>query len=50
MAISKADLLDEELMEALKPEIPQDVPHLYFSSVTGFQLPALKDLIWRALQ
>ncbi|AEL24841.1 GTPase ObgE [Cyclobacterium marinum] len=50
LAISKADLLDEELMEALKPEIPQDVPHLYFSSVTGFQLPALKDLIWRALQ
>lgn len=50
LAISKADLLDEELMEALKPEIPKDVPHLYFSSVTGFQLPALKDLIWRVLQ
>ncbi|GAB3006710.1 GTPase ObgE [Cyclobacterium sediminis] len=50
LAISKADLLDEELMEALKPEIPKDVPHLYFSSVTGFQLPALKDLIWSALQ
>ncbi|WP_339902876.1 GTPase ObgE [uncultured Cyclobacterium sp.] len=50
LAISKADLLDEELMEALKPEIPKDVPHLYFSSVTSFQLPALKDLIWSALQ
>jgi|TARA_R110002124_G_scaffold82664_7_gene216844 GTP-binding protein len=50
LAISKADLLDEELMEALKPEIPEGIPHLFFSSVTGFQLPALKDLIWRALQ
>jgi GTP-binding protein len=50
LAISKADLLDEELMEALKPEIPENVPHLYFSSVTGFQLSRLKDLIWSALQ
>jgi len=50
LAISKADLLDEELMEALNPEIPEGIPHLYFSSVTGFQLPALKDLIWKALQ
>jgi GTP-binding protein len=50
LAISKADLLDEELMEALKPEIPEGIPHLFISSVTGYQLPSLKDLIWRALQ
>lgn len=50
LAISKADLLDEELMEALKPEIPEGIPHLFISSITGYQLPSLKDLIWRALQ
>ena len=50
LAISKADLLDEELMEALKPEIPEGIPNLFISSITGYQLPSLKDLIWRALQ
>jgi GTP-binding protein len=50
LAISKADLLDEELMDALKPEIPEGIPYLFVSAVTGYQLASLKDLIWRALQ
>jgi len=49
LAISKADLLDEELMEALKEELPTDVPWVYFSSVTQFNLWPLKDLIWEAI-
>ncbi|WP_162416500.1 GTPase ObgE [Cyclobacterium roseum] len=50
LAISKADLLDTELMKALEAEVPKGVPHLFISSVTGFQLPELKDLIWKSLQ
>ncbi|WP_163380823.1 GTPase ObgE [Cyclobacterium sp. SYSU L10401] len=50
LAISKADLLDAELMKALEAEIPKDIPHLFISSVSGFQLPLLKDLIWKSLQ
>ncbi|MBD3629231.1 GTPase ObgE [Cyclobacterium sp.] len=50
LAISKADLLDAELMKALESEIPKDIPHLFLSAVSGFQLPLLKDLIWKSLQ
>ncbi|WP_114750654.1 GTPase ObgE [Pleomorphovibrio marinus] len=50
LAISKSDLLDEELMEALKEELPRDVPYLFISAVSGFQLDRLKDLIWKTLQ
>lgn len=50
LAISKADLLDAELMKALESEIPKNIPHLFLSSVSGFQLPLLKDLIWKSLQ
>ncbi len=50
LAISKADMLDEELMEALKNELPKEIPHLFISSVTGYHLSELKDMIWKALQ
>ncbi|SHM59511.1 GTP-binding protein [Cyclobacterium lianum] len=50
LGISKADLLDAELMKALDAEIPKGVPHLFFSAVSGYQLARLKDLIWNALQ
>jgi len=48
LAISKSDLLDEELQEAISEEIGE-VPHLYFSSFTQSGIQALKDLIWRTL-
>ncbi|HSI75794.1 MAG TPA: GTPase ObgE [Lunatimonas sp.] len=50
LAVSKSDLLDEELMEALKAEVPDELPLVFISSVTGYNLPALKDLIWQSLQ
>ncbi len=50
LAISKADLLDEELKELLKPELPEGIPHLFISSVTQEGLLALKDLLWKTLQ
>lgn len=49
LAISKADLLDEELMEALEREIAIDIPHLFFSSVTQYHISELKDLLWQTL-
>jgi GTP-binding protein len=50
LAISKSDLLDEELMEGLKAEIPEELPYLFISSVTGYHLNELKYMIWKELQ
>jgi len=49
IGISKSDMLDEELRSAIDRELPLDVPHLFFSSVTGQGLQALKDLLWNVL-
>jgi GTP-binding protein len=49
LAISKSDLSDEEVEEALVHEVPADVPHLFISSVTGRGMIALKDLLWKEL-
>lgn len=48
LAISKADLLDEELMEEISAEL-KDIPHLFFSAVTGLNIQNLKDKIWEIL-
>ncbi|MFT4222398.1 GTPase ObgE [Dysgonomonas sp.] len=48
LAISKADMLDEELMEALAADLPE-IPHIYISSITGYNITALKDLLWSEL-
>lgn len=49
LAVTKCDLLDEELMEMLKAELPTDLPVVYISSVTGFGLDQLKDVLWEEL-
>jgi len=48
LAISKADMLDEELMKEISKEL-KGIPHLYFSSITGYNLTKLKDKIWEIL-
>jgi GTP-binding protein len=50
IAISKTDMLDNELREAISKELPTDIPHVFISSATGKGLVALKDLLWTALQ
>ena len=49
LAITKADLLDEELMEMLSSDLPTDLPHIFISAVTGFNITQLKDLLWQNL-
>jgi GTP-binding protein len=41
--------LDDELKEALKAELPENVPYVFFSSHNGTGLVELKDMLWRAL-
>lgn len=49
LAISKADLLDQELMEALEQELAVDIPCLFISSVTQYHIQELKDVLWQTL-
>ena len=48
LAICKADMLDEELMNEISNEF-RNIPHLFISSVTGFNIQRLKDRIWKML-
>ena len=48
LAITKSDLLDEELIQMLSENLP-DVPHVFISSVTGMGIAELKDVLWREL-
>lgn len=48
LAVSKSDLLDEELTAEIKKDLPP-LPSVFFSSITGQGLTELKDLIWREL-
>ena len=49
IAISKSDMLDDELKSAIEKELPENVPHIFISSVTGSGLTQLKDLLWNTL-
>lgn len=49
LAITKCDLLDEELIEMLKAELPEDLPVVFISAVTGYGLTELKDKLWEEL-
>ncbi|TKG88611.1 GTPase ObgE [Puteibacter caeruleilacunae] len=48
LAITKADMLDDDLMAEMKEEV-KDIPHLFISSVAGKGIPELKDKIWEIL-
>lgn len=46
LAISKSDMLDDELMEEMKHHLPDDVPTVFISAVTGMGIDRLKDILW----
>ena len=49
IAVSKSDMLDDELKNAIKKELPKNIPHVFISSVTQQGLSELKDVLWKAL-
>ncbi len=48
LAISKSDMLDEELTNEIRKDLP-DLPRIFFSSITGQGLDRLKDMLWKVL-
>lgn len=49
LAISKSDMLDDELMQEIEKTLPEDVPHVFISAVTGYGIDKLKDILWGAI-
>ena len=50
LAITKCDMLDEELIEQMKPELPEGIETIFISSVAGYNIQKLKDRLWQMLQ
>ena len=49
LAVTKSDLLDDELIDMLRETLPEDLPVVFISSVTGYGLAELKDVLWEQL-
>jgi GTP-binding protein len=49
LAISKSDMLDEELESGLAKELPTDIPSVFISSITNKGIITLKDILWKEL-
>jgi GTP-binding protein len=49
LAITKSDMLDEELIQVLSEELPEEIPSVFISAVAQTGLAALKDILWREL-
>jgi len=49
LAITKSDLLDDELTALIQKDLELDIPHIFISSVSGKGIQALKDLIWKEI-
>ena len=50
LAVTKCDMLDEELIEQMKAELPEGVETIFISSVAGYNIQRLKDRLWEMLQ
>jgi GTP-binding protein len=49
LAITKSDMLDEELMDEIRPTLPEGIPSVFISSITGLGIAELKDILWEEL-
>lgn len=49
LAVSKCDMLDQEMIDELRKSLPHDLPTVFISAVTGYGLTELKDTLWRAI-
>jgi GTP-binding protein len=50
LAITKCDMLDDELIEEMKAHLPEGIASVFISSVSGLNITRLKDMLWEALQ
>ena len=50
LAVTKCDMLDEELIEQMRPTLPEGIPSVFISSVANMNITRLKDMLWEALQ
>ncbi len=50
LAITKCDMLDDELIEQMRAHLPANVESVFISSVSGLNITTLKDMLWAALQ
>jgi GTPase len=44
-----ARMLDEELMDEIRKDLPEDIETMFISSVTGYNITELKDVLWKKL-
>ena len=49
LAITKADLIDDELETLIKKDLKIDIPYIFISAATGKGLTELKDMLWKAM-
>jgi len=49
LAITKCDIVDDKRMDEIEKSLPEDVPYIFISSVTGYGIPELKDALWDML-
>ena len=49
LAITKCDMLDDEMTEQMKKTLPKGVKTVFISSVSGKNIPQLKDMLWATL-
>ena len=49
LAITKSDMLDEDLQQEVKAQLPEGIPHIFISSVANKNIMPLKDMIWERL-
>ena len=49
IALSKSDMLDDELKKEISKELPANIPHYFISSLTNIGLLELKDALWQVL-
>ncbi|MCQ2178863.1 MAG: GTPase ObgE [Bacteroidales bacterium] len=50
LAITKCDIIDEEIEKELEKTLPKRIPHVFISSASNYNLDKLKDKLWTALQ
>ncbi|MCL4107766.1 UNVERIFIED_CONTAM: hypothetical protein GTU68_027151 [Idotea baltica] len=49
LGVSKTDLIDDELKQLMEDDIPDDLPTIWFSAVTGENIQQMKDLLWKTI-